>query len=247
MNTETPSQKLQPVRWGFLGTLVWGVLVTILYVAVQIIVTLIYAEVIHGDMSEDLLKQIEYDGTVLSIATFATLLICGLMVCGIIKLKKNTSLKEYLALNKISFSQAKFWIIATIALIILIDGLTLLLGKPIVVEFMIKIYNSTSQPLLLFLALIFAAPVFEELFFRGFLFSGFRSTSLGPIGATIITSAAWSAIHLQYDLYGIFTIFIVGIVLAIARLKTNSILTTIMMHSVMNFIATIETIIYVAQ
>jgi len=98
----------------------------------------------------------------------------------------------------------------------------------------------------LILALLVAAPIFEELFFRGFLLSGFSRTFLQPGGAVVVTSLAWSSIHVQYDVYGILTIFASGVILGFARLKTNSTLTTIIMHALMNLIATVETIIYVS-
>ena len=44
-------------------------------------------------------------------------------------------------------------------------------------------------------------PVFEELFFRGFLLEGFRRTFLGTTGAVVLTSLLWAVIHTQYDLY----------------------------------------------
>ncbi len=86
----------------------------------------------------------------------------------------------------------------------------------------------------------------EELIFRGFIIPGLSSSFLGPIGAILISSAAWAAIHLQYDLYGIVSIFLIGIMLGIARVKSNSVLLPIGLHSVINIVAAIETVIYVS-
>lgn len=133
-----------------------------------------------------------------------------------------------------------------IAFIIFSDLLTFFLGKPIVPEFMSSVYTSTESPWILWLAVIAAAPLFEELFFRGFVISGLCSSFVGPVGAILISSVLWTAIHFQYDLYGLVTIFVVGLVLGIARLKTDSILLTIGMHSFMNLVATIETAIYIS-
>jgi len=41
--------------------------------------------------------------------------------------------------------------------------------------------------------------LFEELFFRGFLFRGLSSSFMGPVGAVLVTSALWALIHTQYD------------------------------------------------
>ena len=69
---------------------------------------------------------------------------------------------------------------------------------------------------------------------------GFRSSFLGPIGAVVLTPAAWAAIHLQYDAYGISTIFVMGCLLGTARIQTGSVLLPIGMHVLVNLIATTE-------
>ncbi len=241
------SQKPDYILWGFTGTLLWGIFVTVIFIIAQTIVILAYAHLRHGQISEDLLNELSTDGTALSLATFGTLILCSLITCGIIKLKKGANIKKYLAFHAIDLKTAKYWAVITIAFIIIIDALLYLLGQPIVVDFMSDIYTSANPLWLMWLAIVIAAPVFEELFFRGFLLSGFASSFVGPIGAIILTSLAWASVHLQYDIYGILTIFIAGLILGFARLKTNSIITTIMMHSLMNFIALIETSIYVSN
>jgi len=57
------------------------------------------------------------------------------------------------------------------------------------------------------IAAVVFAPLFEEGFFRGFLFVGFKQSRLGSFGTILITSAAWAALHIQYDLYGILLYF----------------------------------------
>ena len=88
---------------------------------------------------------------------------------------------------------------------------------------------------------IVAAPVFEETFFRGFLLPGFRHSAVGTPGAIVITSLSWTALHVQYDAYSLVTLFVLGIVLGLARVLTGSVYTTIGMHAVNNLIATLET------
>ena len=48
------------------------------------------------------------------------------------------------------------------------------------------------------------------------------------------------AIHQQYDLYGVANVFAAGLLLGYARLRTNSIYSGLLMHALMNLIATIE-------
>jgi len=247
MDTNNTSLEPKTPQWGLAGTFCWGIVVAIIAVIIQTLAVIGYASFIYGDFSEDLLTKLEYNGMALSIATFATFIFCNLLIFAIIKLKRNSNIRHYLALNTISLSEVKKWVLVICALIVLIDSLTYLLGKPIVVEFMIKTYSSAEIVWLFWVALVVAAPIFEELFFRGFLFTGLSSSFLGPIGAILVTSATWAAVHLQYDLYGIISIFVVGVILGIARFTTGSILTTIMMHSMMNLVATVQTAIYMAN
>ena len=102
-------------------------------------------------------------------------------------------------------------------------------------------YETAGFLPLLWFALICLAPMFEEIFFRGFMFSGIRHSRLGGAGAILITSLVWAGIHLQYDAYQMATIFAGGLLLGTARLKTNSVYLTIGMHAIWNILATIET------
>mgnify|MGYP001292725140 FL=1 len=204
----------------------------------------------YGDVApaeyESLITKIQLNGTVLSICSFPTLIVCSSLVLCIVKLKKNSSIKHYLGLHTVSLNDIGFWSLVTIAFIFVSDLLTFLLGKPVVPEFMSAVYTSTESLWFLWLALIVAAPLFEELFFRGFLISGLKSSFVRPVGAVLISSALWAAIHLQYDLYGMLTVFVIGLMLGMARIKTDSVLLTVGMHSFMNLVATIETAIHVS-
>ena len=239
-------QKNQPVTWGLYATVIWGALVTVVYAAVQFTVIQAYMRGTQERLSNRSLDN-EYNGAALSLSSFATLTICGLLLCVIIKLKKKAIISDYLATHKISIRQVLYWSLAALIFTLSIDSLTYLQGRPVVVEFMTSVYTSTSQLWLLYLALIITAPLFEELFFRGFLLTGLSQSRLGNTGAVIVTSLAWSVIHLQYDLYGVFTIFITGLLLGVARVKTGSVVTPILMHAIMNGIALIETAIVVSQ
>ena len=175
-----------------------------------------------------------------SIATLATAFVCVPLVVGIAKLKKNSDLRDYLALQPVSARSLMRWLGMLAVLIVLADGLTVLLGRPIVPEFMSAAYGSARPAWLLWLALVLAAPLFEEIFFRGFLLKGFASSVVGPAGAVALTSALWAVIHTQYDFYGMGTIFVLGVLFALARLLTRSLVVPLTLHAVTNLVATAE-------
>ena len=134
----------------------------------------------------------------------------------------------------------------TAAMAVASDTLTWLLGKPIVPEFMADLVRNTSIVPLLWLSIIVAAPVFEELFFRGFLIEGLRRGSLGDAGAIVLTSIIWASIHIQYGLYEIGTIFIFGLALGLARIGCRSLWVPIAMHMAGNLVATLEAYVLAA-
>ena len=93
---------------------------------------------------------------------------------------------------------------------------------------------------MIWVAVIIAAPLFEETFFRGFLFKGFESSFMGPIGAVLVTAGLWAVIHLQYDAYGMASIFLFGLLLGAARVFTASLLVPLGLHAAASLVATIE-------
>jgi len=121
------------------------------------------------------------------------------------------------------------------------DTLSWTLGRPLVPPLMTTAYATARSPVLLLLALVVAAPLFEELFFRGFLTSGLRSVGTPAIVNAVATSAAFAAIHFQYDLLGIATIFLMGLLLAAFRFRFGSIIPAVAVHALANLVAFVET------
>lgn len=246
-SNKSPSINQQHPVWGLAGTVIWGLIIAVIFVITQLAVIGVYIGINFGEVApseyETLVTNLQFDGFVISISTITTLLVCGSLILCVIKLKKNSDLKHYLGLRTVGLKTLWHWLLIIIALIIVSDLLTFLLGKPIVPDFVTTMYQSMESPWLLWLALVVAAPLFEELFFRGFLIPGISSSFLGSAGAIIISSASWAAIHLQYDIYNIATIFVIGIALGVARIKSGSVLLTIGLHSFINLVATIEAVI----
>ena len=162
----------QAQRWGFIGTVVWGLLIATVFVLSQLFAMMVYIGFQYGDVAEQdigqLMLDLQYNGTVVAISTLASLLVCSLLIFGIIKLKKQSVIKHYLGWRMVDFAEFKYWFLLLIALLVLSDLLTWSIGKALVPPFMDTVY-STADPLwLLWVGIVVAAPLFEELFFRGF-------------------------------------------------------------------------------
>lgn len=243
--TAAPGIAANPAEhWRLVGTIAWGIVVALIFLILQMITALIVVFRGQENIGEDkvlaLLESASSDGVVVSVTTCVTALVCIPLVVGIAKLKRDSNIKEYFALEPIPVRSMTKWLCALIALIALTDALTVMLGKPIVPEFMSAAYNSARPVWLLWLALAIAAPLFEEMFFRGFLFKGLASSVVGPVGAVALTSILWAAIHVQYDAYGIGMVFLFGVLLGLARMLSGSLVVPLVLHAVTNIVATAE-------
>lgn len=230
-------------HWGMLGTVLWGTGIAIVFVFLQSIVVVAYLTRGRTGLTDEqlhaLIEMSQTNGVVLSLATLLTAMLCVPLILGIAKLKRGARLGDYLAVRAIPRETLGQWLGITALFIVASDTLTWALGQPVVPEFMKSAYASADPPWLFWLALVVGAPLFEEIFFRGFLFKGLEG-SIKPIGATIVTAAVWSAIHIQYDLYGIGTLFVTGLLLGTARSRTHSIVAPLAMHALANVVACTE-------
>ena len=91
------------------------------------------------------------------------------------------------------------------------------------------------------------APLFEEIFFRGFLFRGIANSWLGAPGAIVITAAVWALIHLQYSWTDIGMIFLLGLFLGYARYRTGSTTLTVLLHALWNTASTAYVLIVMQE
>jgi membrane protease YdiL (CAAX protease family) len=179
-------------------------------------------------------------GLITSLATLASAVIGVGLVIVFARIRKGVSIAEYLGLKRITGKQILIVLAIMAGFIILSDCLRLLLGKPLYPEQMVNLYSTSAWPALLWVSLIIFGPIFEETFFRGFVFEGFWQSRLGPIGAVGLTALAWASLHVQYDFYNIAVIFVLGILLGIVRIKTGSLWSVLIMHAFTNMVALIE-------
>jgi uncharacterized protein len=94
--------------------------------------------------------------------------------------------------------------------------------------------HSLGGLLLFVLLACVVAPLFEETFFRGFLFQGFAS-SFGPIWGGVISATLFSLSHQQLDIF--VPLFALGVALAWVFYYTRSLWTNVALHSLFNAIA----------
>lgn len=86
---------------------------------------------------------------------------------------------------------------------------------------------------LLAIALMVAAPICEELTFRGFLFRTLER-KFGATAAMVITALGWTALHVQYSLAGLMVVFACGLLLGGVRRYSGSLYLTMILHATWN-------------
>ena len=237
------SQVARPA-WGAGLTLVFSAVAATVFVGVESVVTLGFAlwhlaGAPHSDQAA-VSTVLQSNGLLVATAT----ILAGPPTLGCLALlawsRKGPSLQEYFAFRSVAASTLLAWLSLTALLAAGSDGLTYLLGRPLVPEWVASVYRTATFPPVLWFALLVMAPLTEEVLFRGFLMEGLRSSALGSPGALLVTSAAWAATHVQYDAYEVSLVLVSGLLLGAARLRTRSIYAPLAMHALYNLIATLE-------
>jgi uncharacterized protein len=241
--TATPA--LRPPRvWMFWGTLLWGLFVFAAMFAGQLTVILWF--VLQNEGPLDMAAAIHVLGAGLTISLSV---IMGLpavaAACWIAIRPSRMPFAEYLALRWTSW---KNFALGLGALVVLVTGWDLLsrgLGREITPGFMGEVLKSAQADgalWLLVIAFCVAAPMSEEFLARGFLYRGWSESSLRPVGAIILSSLAWTALHLQYDWFFFGEVFSIGLLFGYLRHRTGSTWVTIVLHGLNNLAATVQSI-----
>lgn len=229
--------------WGFWATTGLGVALIFADMEIQAGVLVLYVAglmIFHGSGSLPTIEALTTNGTVFSLAVILGAPLTIFLGRWFIRMRQGLTVSDYLGLGRPELRTVLWWGLGLLPLWAGSDALTMALDRPIVPEVMVAIYRSTVFKPLIWLAMVGAGPLTEEFIFRGFLFRGWKESRLGAEGTIILTALLWALIHLQYDLYGMVTIFVLGIFLGLARLHTGSVWCCTILHAVMNLIAAIE-------
>lgn len=101
------------------------------------------------------------------------------------------------------------------------------------------IFDLANEPLLFALvlpAVAIGAPLAEEVIFRGQIFSALSQTRLGISGTAVVTSLAWSTLHLSEPWFAIGLIFMMGLALGWLLYRFGSLWVTIAAHGAWNLL-----------
>ncbi len=239
--------------WGGWATFGFGAAIFALYFIAQSLVAIFFflGELVRNPdllTSPDLLisavGRLSSSGLVLATATCVSGVVGLGMTTVFIRLRKTAGVMDYLGLRPISGKTVLLLLGLTVGVLVLVQLAATLTGQTGEgSSFMIEGYRSSVSPPFFWVAMVLFAPAFEEGFFRGFLFAGWRYSRLGAAGTIVLTAFLWSLLHIQYDFFGMGTIFVLGIVIGIARLKTGSLWGALVIHSFWNLLAMVLTVL----
>jgi membrane protease YdiL (CAAX protease family) len=246
---EIESLKPRPPVWEAWPTIGFGVAIFAVYFVAQSLVTVIFA-IRQWAANPELdpfasIMSLSTNGLLISMATIASAIVGVGFIILFIKFRKGITIAEYLGLKTLNKKTALILLAVVVGLILLSSGLNQFMQKPQDAGFTVDAYKTSVWPASLWIATVIFAPAFEESFFRGFVFVGLKQSRIGPVGAIVLTALAWALLHIQYDLYGMVTILVLGIVFGIVRLRTGSLWSTLFLHSLWNLAAMIGTMLYV--
>jgi membrane protease YdiL (CAAX protease family) len=240
--TVTPTPR-PPKIWKFWGTSLWGLLVFAAMFAGQAAVVAYFILVRNGPIDLNAAKEVAGGGITISLSVIMGLPAVLAALWLAIRLSR-TPFAEYLALRWTSWRNLALGIAAFFVVVMGWDLLSRATGRDATPGFMMEVLKSAEADgalWLLVIAFCVAAPVTEELFARGFLYRGWSESVLGPIGAILLSSMMWTALHLQYDWFFFGEVFSIGLLLGYLRYRSGSTLLTMVLHGLNNLAATLQT------
>ncbi|MEJ6066512.1 CPBP family intramembrane metalloprotease [Psychrobacter sp. 16-Bac2893] len=180
------------------------------------------------------------DGTVVSISIMIGCVLLMATSALVIRVRGG-NLKQYLALRPFSLAVGMGMIGLLLIFMIGSQALTYVLDKS-PLAFVDPLYQSVSSVWLLIFAMVIVAPIYEELIFRGILWSAIAEQFTSPpdteyrgaIVASLVTSLIFAVIHLQYGIYEISTIVVLALLFCYARIKSGSLILPILLHIINN-------------
>lgn len=237
--------------WSAKATLGLTFLLFVLYVIISIVALGVGAGIeaassgINAEnaqaMGAELSQKLALDGDFNAINYLFTALCLSPVIFYFAKRKKVTTAAAYLGFDKLP--NKKTFINFNLAILVYFifsyfASSALGIETP---QSMIDIYNTTDYMFLLLIAVVLAAPFFEEIVFRGFLYKGLAASPLGVFATIIITSILFTLIHSgQYDLTILAIMFPLAVILGLARYRSGGIYLPIYLHFINNLYSSVE-------
>jgi membrane protease YdiL (CAAX protease family) len=190
------------------------------------------------------LARVDYDGTAVAVYTLVGNPVEIITLVLATRLSGSDAL-AYLGLDIPRRRDIAIAAAGLMAVILAADGITLALGKEMVPAFQLELHRTAQAEGTLpwlWLAILVAAPVGEELLFRGFMFRGFVHEPRDALPAILVLALIWSLLHVQYDWFGTAQVFLIGVLFGFVRWRSGSTTLVILLHMLLNLESVAETV-----
>ncbi|MGL5168710.1 MAG: lysostaphin resistance A-like protein [Afipia sp.] len=238
-----PGKSREPRVWKFIGTSLWGLLLfgAMFVGQVAVVVWFLWSggEPIDGKT----LVALSSNGRIISLSVIMGLPAILLALWVAIRWSR-ISFADYLALRWPSWRMFAIGLGSLVLLMVACEIVSRAAGRESSPGFMVEVLKTARADgalWLLGLAFCVAAPVTEEFFARGFLYRGWSESFLRPAGAIILSSAVWTAMHMQYNWFFLGQVFAIGLLFGYLRYRSNSTWLTVILHGINNLAATVQT------
>ncbi len=239
-----PGKSREPRVWKFIGTSLWGLVLFGAMFVGQIAVVAWFFWSGGGPIDGKTLVALTSNGRIISLSVIMGLPAILLALWVAIRWSR-TSFVDYLALRWPSWRTLAMGVGSLVLLMVACEIVSRVAGRESSPGFMVDVLKTARADgalWLLVLAFCVAAPVTEEFFARGFLYRGWSESFLRPFGAIILSSAVWTAMHMQYNWFFLSQVFAIGLLFGYLRYRSNSTWLTVILHGINNLAATVQTL-----
>jgi membrane protease YdiL (CAAX protease family) len=242
-----PGKSREPRVWKFIGTSIWGLVLFGAMFVGQVAVVAWFLWRGGESVDSKTLVSLLGNGRIISLSVIMGLPAVLIALWIAIRWTR-IPFADYLALRWPSWRTLAFGVGSLVLLMAACEIVSRAAGRESSPGFMMEVLKTARADgalWLLVLAFCVAAPITEEFFARGFLYRGWSESFLRPVGAILLSSAVWTAMHLQYDLFFLAQVFSIGLLFGYLRYRSNSTWLTVILHGINNLAATVQTILLV--
>lgn len=239
-STPIPESFPAPCRpWGFWVSTGFGLFAVVAWSAIQLLAAFLLMDWLRsGALPGADTGALMSHALTISLVTILSMPV-PILVVGYAARRAGCTTTDYLALHWPKRTDLVIGILIVAVLLPLGDLTSWLTGRDLIPPAVVDTYRTARGSglltlMLLAVALVIAAPLMEEILFRGFLLPGYARSPIGLAGAILLTSAGWAVMHIQYEWYYIGQIVVLGCVLGWLRWRSGSTILTITLHAIVN-------------
>ncbi|MGJ4969543.1 MULTISPECIES: CPBP family intramembrane glutamic endopeptidase [unclassified Bradyrhizobium] len=239
----------QPRTLGFWRTLLWGLLIIVVFFIGQL-TPIVYFLLRHegpiDSMAAFQLAMIQIASRSLTVSLSAIMGVPAILIPIYFAVRHTRmSFVDYLGLRWTGWKNFAFGVVGMVVILGCWELAAQLTGREEKsASFMVDIMKTARGDgvvWLMVIAFCVAAPVSEELMARGFLYRGWSDSFLRVPGAIVLSSLLWTVLHLQYDWFALINVFSLGVWFGYLRSRTHSTYLTMVLHGLNNLAATVQT------